>query len=277
MAGLEELFIQLPNRQARLDFFARLLPKLDDQDWRDLQSALAVRTFQCDIVGNLPVELFIEVFMNLNANQVLKLRQVSKRWHMLLSDIALLKILFGPDIASPNAPLYEEKSIDNMSGMLRRFRRHELFRACKPVWHRQNSRPKYRPHRSIWTGGLKMVDLCGGVTAAIMPRPGNLPIEDRGMGEEVIEVTNLYTRETHTLRGNDRGQIVGLFLTSRICGWMTFNRYVCGLHIYCWCKKAAKPRIALAMLMISSSGKREASKSPLQMLMSCRDGTRGWQ
>lgn len=218
MADLAEAFNKLPDRHARREFFAHILPKLSDQDWRDLQTSLRARRFQFDIVSHLPIELFVQVFKHLNVQDIVRHGGVCKRWHALLNNPALFKLLLGPDF---NVPLHYETSLD-AAALRGRAKRHQLFSSCRPTWRRRWKRPISYARMGLTSAGQRMYDFCDGMTAAITV-PDNAPSNST---EEVVELRNFYTGKQRVFRGRGRERISCLTLTDRICGWASFNRCV---------------------------------------------------
>jgi len=222
--GLAEAFQTLPDRQTRRAFFTRILPTLSDQDWRDLQLALCERRFQFDIVGNLPVELFVAVLTNLCAVEIFRLQGVCKRWNRLLNDATVLRLLLPAEVMSRYAPIYGETSLNDVSVLRRRFARRRAFQTCHPSWQsRLRSRIPHGREMSLWDDDnvLKSPVFCEGMVAAIVSF-SSPTFSD----EEVIELRNLYTGKQQTFRSTGRERIAYVTLTSHICGWATFKRCV---------------------------------------------------
>ena len=69
-----------------------LLEKLSRSQVRELSGLLNRIDFDCDIVGNLPVEITIMIFQHLQFHQVFQARRVSRKW---------MQVLSSPDILDP--------------------------------------------------------------------------------------------------------------------------------------------------------------------------------
>ncbi|KAK7514807.1 hypothetical protein IWZ03DRAFT_226085 [Phyllosticta citriasiana] len=85
MAHLATLFAQLPGPHARRDALDAILGDLTSYEWRDMTNKLLRRSFHCDVVGSLPVELVALIFQHLPPNAPFLYQTVSRRWRDVLS------------------------------------------------------------------------------------------------------------------------------------------------------------------------------------------------
>lgn len=218
-------FQNLSGRHARRAFFDQILPTLSAQEWRDLQLAVCDRKFQFDIVGNVPVEIFCAIFRHLGVVDIFKFQNsVCKRWSILLNDATLLKTILPAEFLRANAALYKEATLSDASVLQRRFGRLRAFQACKPVWKRRH---RIRtPLRGECEWNARTLAFCSGTTAAIV-------LTGSEASETVIECRNLYSGKLQEFRSVGRERIARLALTTQICGWTTFTRYVICARMKC--------------------------------------------
>jgi hypothetical protein len=74
--ALVEAFGLLHTSAARLRALEALMRELSPYEWRSVQTIAATRSFQCDIIGRLPVELVAQVFAYLDTSAPYLLQQV---------------------------------------------------------------------------------------------------------------------------------------------------------------------------------------------------------
>jgi hypothetical protein len=75
---LAEAFTRLSTSDSRRSALQALLPELTPYEWRFLKFNLNARTFQFDIIGQLPVELVSEIFSYLDTTTPWRLQLVGK-------------------------------------------------------------------------------------------------------------------------------------------------------------------------------------------------------
>jgi hypothetical protein len=71
-----QAFRELHGNDSRRAALEALTRELSPFEWRDLASRLNARTFQYDIVGNLPVELVTSIFSHLDTSTPYRLQSV---------------------------------------------------------------------------------------------------------------------------------------------------------------------------------------------------------
>ncbi|KAL4869342.1 hypothetical protein BDV12DRAFT_167955 [Aspergillus spectabilis] len=79
---------------ARRAAYHQIIDQLSSYEWRDVKNRINERSFQKDILGELPVELAMHIIRYLNLDDVHLLRRVSKRWHDLLSSETTCSVMF---------------------------------------------------------------------------------------------------------------------------------------------------------------------------------------
>lgn len=77
-----ETDVPVPTRHQFLD---DLIEGLTAYEWRYLRHRLMQRRFQCDVFGELPLEIALCIVAYLDPLDVVVSRRVSKRWHSLLT------------------------------------------------------------------------------------------------------------------------------------------------------------------------------------------------
>jgi hypothetical protein len=87
---LADAFVRLPSPDSRRNALLALLPHLSAHEWRWLHSTTAARTFDCDIIARLPLELAAHVFSHLDPAAPFRLAHVSRRWNHVLRSPPLL-------------------------------------------------------------------------------------------------------------------------------------------------------------------------------------------
>ncbi|KAI4908589.1 uncharacterized protein J4E92_010782 [Alternaria infectoria] len=68
-----------------------LTAELSPYEWRTLHATTSSRTFQFDVIGNLPVELVAQVFSHLDVAAPYRLQSVSRRWKHTLQSLHVIK------------------------------------------------------------------------------------------------------------------------------------------------------------------------------------------
>ncbi|KAH7088466.1 hypothetical protein FB567DRAFT_339254 [Paraphoma chrysanthemicola] len=119
-------FRRLPtdSRQAAI---GALVAELTPYEWRTLHGLTAARTFQFDIIGNLPVELVASVFAYLTPATPYHLQCVSRTWHRAMRSPDLLKRSLKPWISTA------EIQGNKYSFYLQKAKHVQAFRRGEPV------------------------------------------------------------------------------------------------------------------------------------------------
>ena len=76
--GLTEAFARLSTSDSRLHALEALIKDLTPYEWRFVQSLINTQTFQCDLIGRLPVELVSQIFSYLDTTTPWRLQLVSR-------------------------------------------------------------------------------------------------------------------------------------------------------------------------------------------------------
>lgn len=80
-----------------VDHIFRLMQDLSSHDWRRIKAVADTKTFQYDIVGELPIELVVIIFREyLPLAQAFSCQRVSTRWRHVLDSSILLKQIVRP-------------------------------------------------------------------------------------------------------------------------------------------------------------------------------------
>ncbi|KAH7380746.1 hypothetical protein BKA66DRAFT_419577 [Pyrenochaeta sp. MPI-SDFR-AT-0127] len=90
-ARVVEAFAGLQTNDSRLQALHALLPQLTPYEWRKLHALTSARSFHCDIIGQLPIELVAHIFAYLDTSSPYRLQCVSRRWSRTLRSLHVLK------------------------------------------------------------------------------------------------------------------------------------------------------------------------------------------
>jgi hypothetical protein len=88
-------FKRLQTSSARKEAIEALTKELSPYEWRALQSMTSVRSFQFDIIAQLPVELVAHVFAHLDTSSPYRLQRVSKYQGIAINSAGLLTYTQG--------------------------------------------------------------------------------------------------------------------------------------------------------------------------------------
>jgi hypothetical protein len=69
-------------KHSRREALKALVEELDPYEWRTLHQATASRSFQYDIIGQLPVELVAQIFAHLDTSTPYRLQRVRQPWKL---------------------------------------------------------------------------------------------------------------------------------------------------------------------------------------------------
>lgn len=92
MSRFIEAFRCLPTTDSRQHALDALAGELTPHEWRALHTLLSARTFQLDIVGQLPLELVAQIFIHLDIAHPYRLQLVSRRWYFIMRSITVLRV-----------------------------------------------------------------------------------------------------------------------------------------------------------------------------------------
>ncbi|KAL4877277.1 hypothetical protein BJY04DRAFT_129977 [Aspergillus karnatakaensis] len=87
-------FKRLGTTSTRRIAYHQIIDQLTPYEWRDVKDRIEKRTFQRDILGELPLELALHIIRYLSIADVHRLRRVSRRWFNLLSSKAACNTMF---------------------------------------------------------------------------------------------------------------------------------------------------------------------------------------
>ncbi|KAF2645058.1 hypothetical protein P280DRAFT_391489 [Massarina eburnea CBS 473.64] len=90
-ADLIRSFRALQNSESRKEALGALLRELSPYEWRFTHHLLAQRSWCCDIVASLPLELVAHIFSHVDTAAPFRLQQVSTRWRTILRSLDVLK------------------------------------------------------------------------------------------------------------------------------------------------------------------------------------------
>ncbi|KAJ5201628.1 uncharacterized protein N7498_006291 [Penicillium cinerascens] len=103
--GILDRFRTLPN-SSRRDVYHGILDQLRRDEWRGVKERADQTSFECDILGNLPIEIAVLVTTHMNLADLLILQRVSRRWQEVLSSPivqwAAVRAATGQDSAAQN-------------------------------------------------------------------------------------------------------------------------------------------------------------------------------
>jgi hypothetical protein len=76
-SGFLEAFKRLQTAESRQNALNDLIHELTPYEWRALHAITGTRSFQCDIIGQLPLELVAQIFIHLDPSAPYRLQIVS--------------------------------------------------------------------------------------------------------------------------------------------------------------------------------------------------------
>ncbi|KAF1947779.1 hypothetical protein EJ02DRAFT_472136 [Clathrospora elynae] len=205
--GLVDAFKGLQTNDSRREALAALVNELTPYEWRALHAITSARSFQYDIIGQLPVELVAHIFIHLDTTAPYRLQIVSRRWNHVLRSLHVLKRSLNQwydgtvDLHDADYTLCQQKA-----------QRVHAFRTGNP-----NNMYKITPDDA------DIRDMClTGDTLSWVPS-GN---------QRLAFVLDLTTWRLCTLSGEAREKIWGLFASDRIVALTTSTNvcYVFDLH-----------------------------------------------
>jgi len=212
MRDLVSDFKQLPSALTESNPLHGILQSLSPYEWRDLHALLATRTFQCDIIGNLPIELVVAIFNELDVVASLVCRRVCVRWRDLLNAEFQRIMLHG--WVSPNDPLLEGEAALAPVG------------ACNLRAEHIQAVINHRPFRIARYIILDYKDPSATLPAYDFAVDTFAWIRERSPGETTVACRNFRTGQEDEFRGEGREAISGLALTSKLIGFLTFSGWV---------------------------------------------------
>ncbi|KAL2866831.1 F-box domain protein [Aspergillus lucknowensis] len=77
-------FKRLDTSSARRTAIHQIIEQLGPHEWRDVKKRINERSFQKDILGELPLEIAVQIARYLNLGEFHVLRRVSRRWYDIL-------------------------------------------------------------------------------------------------------------------------------------------------------------------------------------------------
>jgi hypothetical protein len=105
-----------------------LTKELTPYEWRHLHAITSTRSFQFDIIGQLPVELVAQLFQHLDTTSPYRYQIVSRRWNNTLKSLHILKASLAQ--WDPSTLTLQDTSYDSC---LKRARRIHAFRTGNPT------------------------------------------------------------------------------------------------------------------------------------------------
>jgi hypothetical protein len=207
-------------KHSRREALNALVEELDPYEWRTLHQTTASRSFQYDIIGQLPVELVAQIFAHLDTSTPYRLQrvrqpwklcesrnpanpasQVSRQWHQLLC---------SPDVLKKSLNSWYDDTVD-LAGAeyvdckLKAKSIHAFRHGGKP--HQYFKLDMHHPN-----GNIVLVE-----DTLIFTRFSS----DYNM--RIVYLFNIRTWNLHTLVGEAREKVARLFASDQIVGFTTTN------------------------------------------------------
>ncbi len=205
-------FKQLPSASNESNPLHSILQSLSPYEWRDLHALLTTRTFQHDIIGNLPIELVVAIFKELDLIAPLVCRRVCVRWRDLLNGECQRSLLRR--WVSPNDPPLEgEAALTPLEACYLRAEHVQAVMNFRPFQIARYLRLDHTDPSSALRGYDFAVDTFAW-------------IRERSPGEMTVTCRNFRTGQEDEFRGEGREAIMGLALTSKLVGFLTFSGWV---------------------------------------------------
>ncbi|KAF2024763.1 hypothetical protein EK21DRAFT_77971 [Setomelanomma holmii] len=196
--ALVAAFRNLPTLDSRQVALSTLVNELTSDEWRKLGKVITARSFQFDIIGNLPVELVAQVFVYLGPSAPYRWQSVSRGWQRALRSPHVLKKCLRPWLEKA-APQTNEYGIHALKAKhIQAFRRGEPNQGFTVKLHDPHSYVILVEDRLVWASESRT-----DYTARL------------------VCVFNIQTWSLHTFRGDAREKIHRLVASDELVGFAT--------------------------------------------------------
>ncbi|KAF2828525.1 hypothetical protein CC86DRAFT_368735 [Ophiobolus disseminans] len=208
-------FRRIRTNDSRREAIQALVDELTPYELRTLQHITAARSFQLDIIGQLPVELVAQVFTHLDTSTPYRLQRVSRRWHHILQ---------SPDVLKRSLTSWSGNTLDLQGAersLLESKAKHiQMFRQGDPSSHFTVHLNDPRGYATLVEDTLAWSRVSGHDHTA-----------------RAIYLFNISTWTLHTLNGDAREKVAALFASDKLVGFAT-NGTVC----YVWSLQTREKR-----------------------------------
>ncbi|OCK83294.1 hypothetical protein K432DRAFT_187605 [Lepidopterella palustris CBS 459.81] len=224
-SGVVEAFKRLSTSDERAAALEAIIKELNPYEWREAFARLKRRTFQCDLVSSLPIEIGIQIFRYLDISTPFRLQSVSKNWRRLLTSPDILRPMLSTWYSDLDRPLEGEASLrgqDYAVCQLKAEHMHRFRRGAPFSWVRINlSEQEPWNMRSTMPRHPAKVDFIDETVAWLDNTPES----------SLVKVCNLRTKKSLIVGGEGRERIHYIKLTTELISFTTFSGriYACDL------------------------------------------------
>lgn len=189
-----------------------LTAELSPHEWRALHATTSSRTFQFDVIGNLPVELVAQVFSHVDVAAPYRLQSVSRRWNNTLKSLHILKASLNQwyqgtvDFQDADYALCQKKAC-----------KINAFRTGKPR----------KVYKITPKDEIKDMYLAG--NSLIWQNPFTAGQEAPEQQSRSVCVLDLATWDLRFLGGEGRERIIDIFVSGEIVALTTWTN-ICYVH-----------------------------------------------
>lgn len=194
---------------------------LSSEEWRELQAILNRRSFQLDIIGNLPVELVALVFSYIDISNAVGCLYVSKRWQDLILQPIVQETLLSQWYNPSDLPLLEARDLSQEElfqlkiDHAARFKKAAPYRTCTRTWRNDNA------ERFIGQNSqLTQSHYSYGLLAFTMADPKRQPSLRR---DDILQIHDLRSGQARTIKTPARELILAITTTRNLIGYITFS------------------------------------------------------
>jgi len=198
-----------------------IVNSLSGEEWRELHATLSRRSFQLDIIGNLPVELVALVFSYIDISNAARCLHVSKRWQDLILQPIVQETLLSQWYTPSDLPLLgaqnlsEEELFQLKIDHAARFKKAAPYKTCIQSFRNDNA------ERFIGVNSqLTQSHYSYGLLAFTMVDPKRQPSLRR---DDILQIHDFRSGQARTIKTPARELILAITTTRCLIGYITFS------------------------------------------------------
>jgi len=198
-----------------------IVDSLSGEEWRELQALLNRRSFQLDIIGNLPVEIVALVCSYIDISDATRCLGVSKRWQDLIMQPIVQETFLNQWYNSFELPLVGARDLPSKElfklriDHAARFKKAAPYKTCTQSFRNDNA------ERFIGVNSqLTHSHYSHGLLAFTMVDPKRQPSLRR---DDILQIHDFRNGEAKTIKTPARELILALTTTQNLIGYITFS------------------------------------------------------
>lgn len=208
-------------RPVRRDWLNDIVNDLSGEEWRELHAILSQRSFQLDIVGNLPVELVAIICAHLDIIDAYRCLFVSRTWHDLILQPIVQEAFLKQWYTASDPPLIGEQFLDEDDLFQLRIEHATRFKRATPYTTAVQSFRNDNAERFIGVNSqLTQSHYADGVLVYTMIDPSKQPSLRR---DDILQVHDLRNGKVKKIKTPARETILTLTTTRNLIGYITFS------------------------------------------------------